>query len=181
MTTAAAYPHVTAYTDGACRGNPGPGGYGCLLQCGQRRKELSGGFRLTTNNRMEIFAAIRALEILKRPCEVELYTDSQYLVSAMTKGWVQRWRRNHWHRTPAEPARNADLWARLLELCERHPTRFIWVKGHADTPENNRCDELAVAASHREDLPEDTGYPVRPTPSSDSDLFSADIGSQTMS
>jgi len=152
------YKSVTVYTDGACKGNPGPGGYGCVLLCGDQRKELSGGFAETTNNRMEIIAAIRALEHLKRPCNVELYTDSQYLVNTMTKGWAKRWRERDWMRTADEPAKNADLWTQLLDLCEKHPTNFIWVKGHASNQENNHCDELAVAASHRSDLPPDDGY-----------------------
>ena len=156
--TTSHYKNVTVYTDGACRGNPGPGGYGCVLLCGEQRRELSGGFAETTNNRMEIYGAIRALEHLKYPCNIDLYTDSQYLVNTMTKGWAKRWRDRNWMRTPDERAKNADLWAMLLDLCEKHPTKFIWVKGHASNQENNRCDELAVAAANDAHLAIDEGY-----------------------
>jgi ribonuclease HI len=149
---------VTIYTDGACKGNPGPGGYGSVLSYGKHRSELSGGFAKTTNNRMEIIAAVKAFEKLKFPCEVELYSDSKYLVNAMTEGWALRWRANGWMRNNKESAQNHDLWKRLLELCEIHRTKFIWVKGHAANEENNRCDQLAVAAAMNTDLPPDNGY-----------------------
>jgi len=149
---------VTIYTDGACKGNPGPGGYGCVLRCGKHRRELSGGFANTTNNRMEIIAAVKALEKLKFPCEVELYSDSKYLVNSMTKGWAGRWRNNGWMRNDKETARNHDLWKRLLELCGIHRTKFIWVRGHASNKENNRCDQLALSASSGKNLPPDSGY-----------------------
>lgn len=137
---------VQIYTDGACSGNPGPGGYGTILRYGNREKELSEGFESTTNNRMELLAAIRGLEALKKPCRVTLYSDSQYLVNGIQKGWAKKWRANGWKRNAKEPALNADLWARLLELIELHDIELIWVKGHAGHPENERCDKLAVAA-----------------------------------
>ena len=153
---------VTIYTDGACIGNPGPGGYGTVLICGPHRKELSGGYRLTTNNRMEIMAAIVGLRALKSPCVVTLYTDSQYLRNSITKGWAKRWRANGWKRNKKEKALNADLWEQLLDICDRHRVEFVWVQGHAGDPENERCDQLAVAAAHRKNLPLDTGYEQSP-------------------
>lgn len=149
---------VTIYTDGACKGNPGPGGYGCVLTFDKRRCELSGGFSKTTNNRMEIIAAVKALEKLKFPCAVEIYSDSKYLVDSMTNGWALRWRANGWMRNNKDSAQNHDLWKRLLELSEIHQVKFIWVKGHAANEENNRCDQLAVSASNEKDLPVDEGY-----------------------
>ncbi len=149
---------VTIYTDGACSGNPGSGGYGIVLMYQQHRKELSGGFRLTTNNRMEMMAAIVGLQALKFPCEVMLYTDSRYLVDAMTQGWAQRWQANGWKRNKKEMAKNPDLWQTLLELCQQHQVQFAWVKGHAGDPENECCDRLAVQAAQQLDLPSDSGY-----------------------
>lgn len=149
---------VTIYTDGACSGNPGAGGYGIVLMYQQHRKELSGGFRLTTNNRMEMMAAIVGLEALKFPCEVRLYTDSRYLVDAMTQGWAKRWQANGWKRNKKEMAKNPDLWQTLLELCQQHQVEFAWVKGHAGDPENECCDRLAVEAAQQSDLPPDLGY-----------------------
>ncbi|MDI9570245.1 MAG: ribonuclease HI [Pseudomonadota bacterium] len=143
---------VTIYTDGGCLGNPGPGGYGVVLIHGRARKELSGGCRLTTNNRMELTAAIVGLQALKTPCRVTLFTDSQYLVNAMTKGWAQRWRRNGWMRNKLEKALNPDLWEKLLDLCSRHEVRFVWIRGHAGNPENERCDELSRQAARGENL-----------------------------
>lgn len=137
---------VTIYTDGACSGNPGPGGYGIILQYGEHRKEMSAGFDNTTNNRMELLGVITALEALKQPCDVELYSDSKYVIDAVTKGWAQKWRSKGWMRTTKEPAKNPDLWERLLDLLEVHSVTFHWVKGHAQNANNNRCDELAVAA-----------------------------------
>ncbi len=154
----AAGEQVTIYTDGACLGNPGPGGYGAVLLYGNQRKELSGGFRLTTNNRMEITAALVALEALREPCRVTLYSDSQYLVNAMAKGWAQRWQANGWKRNKREDAVNPDLWERMLELCRRHTVEFQWVRGHSGTEENERCDRLAVAAARDSGLPDDPGY-----------------------
>ncbi len=154
---------VTIYTDGACEPNPGPGGYGIVLRFGTRRKELSGGFRLTTNNRMELYAAIRGLEQLKEPCRVRLHSDSQYLVRAMLEGWVQKWKAKGWRRSKKEKALNSDLWERLLALCDTHQVEFIWVRGHAGDPDNERCDELSYSALKGEGLPVDEGY-ERKTP-----------------
>ncbi len=151
-------PKVTIYTDGACLGNPGPGGYGAVLIYGDHCKELSGGYRLTTNNRMEIMAAIAALSALKTRCQVELYSDSQYVVNAMTKGWVTRWKAKNWMRTKEEKAKNPDLWEKIIELCSRHQVAFHWIKGHNNHLENDRCDQLAVAAASTEALPADVGY-----------------------
>jgi ribonuclease HI len=137
---------VTVYTDGACQNNPGPGGYGAILICGSYRKEISGGNPKTTNNRMEIMGAIIALEMLKSACEVEIYSDSRYLVDAVEKGWITRWRANGWKRNKRDPALNVDLWERLLPLLEIHKVRFRWMKGHSGHPENERCDVLAKAA-----------------------------------
>jgi len=149
---------VTIHTDGACLGNPGPGGYGVVLLHGKRRKELSGGFRRTTNNRMELMAAIVGLQALKTPCAVTLYTDSRYLVDAITQGWAERWRANGWMRNKREPALNPDLWAELLDLCAQHQVEFVWVRGHAGDPENERCDELAQQAARGRDLPAGESY-----------------------
>ena len=140
---------VTIYTDGACSGNPGPGGWGAILERNGMEKEISGGEAETTNNRMELTAVIRALELLKEPCQVELYTDSRYVCDALEKGWAQGWKKRGWVKADKQPALNADLWQRLLELTERHPLRCHWVKGHASNPKNNRCDALAVAESRK--------------------------------
>ena len=155
---------ITIYTDGACRGNPGPGGYGVILEYVDSsgsvfRKELSQGYRLTTNNRMEVLAAITGLKALKEPCKVELYSDSKYLVDAIEKGWLRKWRANDWFRDAKkkEMAKNVDLWKLLMMQLERHQVAFRWVKGHAENPYNNRCDELAVAAAlDKEHLIEDS-------------------------
>ena len=151
-------PDVTIYTDGACIGNPGPGGYGVVLMHGHQRKELSGGRRLTTNNRMEIMAAIEGLQALKSPSTVTLYSDSQYLVNAMEKRWAERWQKNGWMRTKSERAINPDLWQRLLELCQNHKVSFRWVKGHAGHPLNERCDQLATSEARKTGLPADKIY-----------------------
>ena len=140
---------VTIYTDGACSGNPGPGGWGAILMYGPHTRELSGGEAATTNNRMELTAVITGLAALKEPCEVTLYSDSRYIIDAIQKGWAKKWQANHWMRNAKEPALNADLWEQLLGLLERHPVTFLWVKGHAGHPENERCDQLAVQASMR--------------------------------
>ena len=151
--------HVVIYTDGACSGNPGPGGYGAVLLYGSARKELSAGFRKTTNNRMEILAVIEALSALREPCQVDLYSDSKYVVDAINKGWVKAWKSRGWMRTKSERALNVDLWERLLALLEKHQVTFLWVKGHADNQENERCDALARAALRDEaNLCEDAGY-----------------------
>ena len=140
---------VIIYTDGACSGNPGPGGFGAILLYGQHKKELSGGEAETTNTRMELMGVITALKALKRPCTVQLYTDSQYVVNAIEKGWAKKWQANGWMRNKRDKALNPDLWQELLDLLEKHQVTFHWVKGHAENPYNNRCDELAVAESRR--------------------------------
>ena len=140
---------VTLYTDGACSGNPGPGGWAAILMFGAHKKELSGGERETTNNRMELTAVIRGLEALKEPCVVELYSDSKYVIDALEKGWAKGWRARGWVKGDKKPALNPDLWQQLLELCEYHTVNLHWVKGHASNPYNNRCDELAVAESRK--------------------------------
>ncbi|MCD7821557.1 MAG: ribonuclease HI [Clostridiales bacterium] len=136
---------VTLYTDGACSGNPGAGGWAAILLFGGHKKELSGGERATTNNRMELTAVIKGLEALKEPCIVELYSDSKYILDALEKGWAVGWRKRGWVKGNKEPALNPDLWARLLDLCEVHKVNLHWVKGHASNEYNNRCDQLAVA------------------------------------
>ena len=150
--------NVSMHTDGACSGNPGPGGFGVVLQYGAKRNELSGGFRLTTNNRMELLAAVRGLETLTRPCAVSLYTDSKYVADAVNKGWARRWRANGWRRGKTEKAVNPDLWARLLDLLDFHDVEFVWVRGHAGDPGNERADALAVAASKSDNLGVDDVY-----------------------
>ena len=136
---------VTVYTDGACRGNPGVGGWGAILVYGSVEKQLSGGERQTTNNRMELMAAISALEALREPCEVDLYTDSKYLSDAVTLGWLESWRKRGWRRGRNEQVLNPDLWERLYGLLARHTVTFHWVKGHANNAYNCRCDALATA------------------------------------
>ena len=140
---------VYIFTDGACSGNPGPGGWGAVLRYNTSEKELSGGEKETTNNRMELTACIEALKILKEPCRVEVITDSQYVVNGITKGWAESWRRNGWKKADKKPALNSDLWELLLEQCERHEVNFNWIKGHAGHEENERCDRLAVGAYSR--------------------------------
>ena len=136
---------VTIYTDGACSGNPGPGGWGAVLCYKGTEKELSGGEAMTTNNRMELTAAVSALNALKEPCRVYLYSDSKYLVDSLMKGWVIAWEKRGWVKADKKPALNADLWQELLRLDKVHEITYHWVKGHADDDYNNRCDELAVA------------------------------------
>ena len=138
---------VTLYTDGACSGNPGPGGWGAILVYGGAEKELSGGEKSTTNNRMELTAVIEGLSALKEPCIVELYSDSKYVIDGLSKGWAVSWRKNGWKKADKKPALNPDLWEKLLNLIEKHQLHYHWVKGHADNPYNNRCDGLAVAAT----------------------------------
>jgi len=150
--------HIAIYTDGACSGNPGPGGYGTILVHGEKRRELSAGFRRTTNNRMELMAAIVGLRTLRYKCSVTVYTDSQYVAGSITQGWAERWRANGWWRNKKDKAINVDLWGRLLDLCAQHEVTFEWVKGHAGHSENERCDELAVLAAQGIDLPADGGY-----------------------
>ncbi len=140
---------VTVYTDGACSGNPGPGGWGALLRYGAHEKEISGGAASTTNNRMELTAVIEALRLLKEPCLVELWSDSKYVIDALEKGWARSWQKRGWVKGDKKPALNPDLWEELLALTDRHTVRCHWVKGHADDPYNERCDRLAVAESRR--------------------------------
>lgn len=142
-------PSVEVFTDGACSGNPGAGGWGAILRHNSREKELSGGAAETTNNRMELTAVIEALSALKMPCDVTLTTDSQYVVNAVEKRWVYSWRNNGWRKADKKPALNVDLWEKLLPLLESHSVRFVWIKGHDGHAENERCDALAVAASAR--------------------------------
>jgi ribonuclease HI len=158
---AGALPVVEIYTDGGCEPNPGPGGYGVVLLHPKKRAEISGGFRMTTNNRMEIFAAIAGLEILKQRCAVTLYSDSQYVVKAMMEGWVTAWKRKGWWRNKTERRENFDLWQRLDELTQKHQVKFCWVQGHAGVLENERCDQLAMAALRLPNLPADEGYENR--------------------
>ena len=136
---------VTLYTDGACSGNPGPGGWGAILEFQGVEKELSGGEAMTTNNRMELTAVIRGLQALKEPCNVELYSDSKYVIDALEKGWAWGWKKKGWIKSDKKPALNPDLWEELLQLTMRHELHYHWVKGHADNPKNNPCDEMAVA------------------------------------
>ena len=156
---------IIIYTDGACIGNPGPGGYAAIVIAGKTKREISGGFRLTTNNRMELMAAIVALDSLGEKSQVTLYSDSSYLVNSMEQGWAKKWRAKDWKKGKAE---NVDLWERLLELCERHGVEFKWVMGHASNPFNNRCDYLSVQAAKGKNLPPDEPYEKgatrRPTP-----------------
>ncbi len=153
--------HVDIYTDGAARGNPdGPGGYGTVLEYRDSRgelhtKEISQGYQKTTNNRMELMAAIAGLEALNRPCQVDLYSDSKYLVDAFNQNWIQGWIKKGWKRGKNEPVKNIDLWKRLLKAKEPHQVTFIWVKGHDGHPQNERCDELATTAADGEELIED--------------------------
>ena len=141
--------HVELFTDGACSGNPGPGGWGAMLRYHGVEKELSGGEANTTNNRMELSAAIEGLAALKESCQVTLTSDSKYLTDGVTKGWARSWKRNGWRKADKKPALNADLWDRLLTQLDRHDVKIVWVKGHAGHPENERCDALAVAQCDR--------------------------------
>ena len=149
---------VVIYTDGGCSYNPGPGGYGAVILRSGQRQEISGGYRLTTNNRMELAACIEALKALKAPSSVLVCSDSKYVVDAVTKGWARKWRKNGWMRTKTDAAENYDLWELLLSLCEKHDVRFVWVKGHAGNEENECCDRLAVAAAAGKNLPPDKNY-----------------------
>jgi len=156
-------PYVRIYSDGSSRGNPGPGGFGTVLEYTDPRgtlhvRELSGGFSETTNNRMELLGAITGLEALTRPCRVTMVSDSQYLVHAFTQHWIDGWIRKNWMRSAKEKVKNTDLWQRLLRAMEGHEVEWEWVRGHNGHPQNERCDALAVAAGSAEDLPEDPGY-----------------------
>jgi ribonuclease HI len=157
---------VKVFTDGACSGNPGPGGFGAILQYGKHRRELSGGFRRTTNNRMELTAAIRALESLREPCHVTLFSDSEYVVKGISRGWARRWLARAWRRSGGRTVPNWELWKQLLDLCDRHDVELRWVEGHAGHLENERCDALAVAAAAGLELAVDLGYEQPPPPGS---------------
>ena len=164
MRKAHAVLHVDIFTDGAARGNPGPGGFGALMRFVDRNgrvheKELSQGFERTTNNRMELLGAIAALEVLKSPCEVTLYTDSQYVANAFNQHWVDGWLKRGWKNAKKEPVKNEDLWKRLLAAKSPHRVSFVWVKGHAGHPENERCDRLATAAADGPGRAIDEGFP----------------------
>ncbi|MEJ2636187.1 MAG: ribonuclease HI [Calditrichia bacterium] len=150
--------NVIIYTDGACSGNPGIGGFGVILRFNGNRREISEGFRKTTNNRMELMAVIAGLETLKEKCSVTLFTDSQYIVNSITRGWARRWREKGWMRNKKEKALNPDLWDKLLKLCEYHQVEIRWVRGHAGDPENERADKLAVEAMRQKDLLIDEVY-----------------------
>jgi ribonuclease HI len=149
MTDNALNPKVELYTDGACSGNPGPGGYGIILIYGDYQKELSGAYELTTNNRMELMAVIKGLRAIKKPCEVTLYTDSKYIVDALTLGWLEKWKSNLWIKSDKEPVRNVDLWREVLEQINRHHIKWVWVKGHDNNRYNILCDKLATTAIHK--------------------------------
>ena len=149
---------VEIYTDGACSGNPGKGGFGAILKYNGNTKEISQGFKCTTNNRMELMAAITALEMLKESCKVDLYSDSKYLVDSVNLGWIKKWQSNGWKRKGSEMAKNIDLLKRLVCQLERHEVSFVWVKGHDGHIENERCDHLATSAIKSSDLKDDFGY-----------------------
>ncbi len=149
---------VIIHTDGGCKGNPGPGGYGSVMVCGKHRMELSAGYRLTTNNRMELRAAIAALESLNEPCEVELHSDSKYLIDAISKKWIEGWKKRGWQTADKKPVKNQDLWLLLLAAIGSHKIDWRWVKGHAGHAENERCDELANIAVAGRNLMEDAGF-----------------------
>lgn len=148
---------VTIYTDGSCLGNPGPGGWGAVMLFGDHRKELSGGFKGTTNNRMELTAVIEALGALKRPCKVVLYSDSKYFLDAIRQGWLKNWKRNGWKTAAKKPVKNQDLWRKLDPLLTSHDIEYNWVKGHSGDPENERCDQLAKAEAATPGQPQDEG------------------------
>ncbi len=149
---------IEIFTDGACSGNPGKGGYGVILSYNGVRKELSEGFESTTNNRMELLAAIKGLEALKEPCEVTLYSDSKYLIDAINKNWIEAWQKNAWKNSKKEPVKNRELWERLLVMLNTHEVEFCWVKGHDGHEENERCDFLATSAASGENLSIDKDY-----------------------
>ena len=157
---------IIIYTDGSSLGNPGPGGYGVVMSSPTGNRELSGGFRQTTNNRMELLACIVGLEQLETPSAVVLCSDSRYVVDGITRGWAMKWRRNDWRKSNGAKALNIDLWKRLLSLCARHDVHWVWVKGHAGNPGNERCDQLATQAASQPTLPADVGYETGPSPTS---------------
>ncbi len=149
---------VTIYTDGACKGNPGPGAYGAVMMFGEHRKEISAGYKLTTNNRMELLAAITSLEMLQEPCKVDLHSDSKYLVQAINDNWIAGWQKKGWVNSKKEPVKNKDLWLKLLDAIGDHDITWKWVKGHAGIELNERCDELANEAVVGADLLDDEGF-----------------------
>jgi len=149
---------ITIYTDGSSRGNPGPGGFGTLLISGARRKELSGGYAKTTNNRMELLAAIIGLEALKKPAAVTIHSDSRYLIDAINKGWIGAWKKRGWRKADKQPVKNTDLWKRLEAAATAHDVTWKWVRGHAGNANNERCDELATSAADSGGLPPDPGF-----------------------
>jgi len=148
---------VTVYTDGSCLGNPGPGGYGALLVFGDHRKTLAEGFKHTTNNRMELLAPVEALNALSQACEVNIYTDSQYVKNGINQ-WINNWKRNNWMTSAKKPVKNVDLWKKLDAACSRHKVKWHWVKGHSGHPENDLVDELARDAAQSTNLKDDTGF-----------------------
>lgn len=152
------FPEITIYTDGACLGNPGPGGYGTIITSKFSSTELSGGYKLTTNNRMEMMAVIKGLESLQEKSMVTICSDSKYVIDAIDKGWARRWKINGWMRNKKDKAINPDLWEQLLALCSKHTISFVWIKGHSGHIQNERCDQLAVNAAKQSDLSEDLGY-----------------------
>jgi ribonuclease HI len=149
---------VSVYTDGACLGNPGPGGYGVVIDYDGHQKELSAGFRLTTNNRMELLAAIKGLTALTEPCKVKLTSDSNYVVHAVERGWIKNWIKNGWLTAAKKPVSNRDLWLEFVDAMKRHDVKLLWVRGHTGHPQNERCDQLAVAAAKSSTLAIDAGY-----------------------
>lgn len=149
---------VEIHTDGACRGNPGPGGYGIVMVSGKHRLELSQGYRRTTNNRMELLAGVTALEALKSPCQVKFVSDSLYVINAMKKGWIRGWKTRGWQTAGKKPVKNVELWKRLDTAAAPHRVDWTWIRGHAGHRENERCDELAVVAARAKDLLVDTGF-----------------------
>lgn len=166
-----ARPTIYLYTDGASSGNPGPGGYGIVLRCGSLEKEMSGGFALTTNNRMELLAVIVGLEAVKwQKATVQVYSDSKYVVDAVSKGWLFNWEKNGWKKSDKKKVENIDLWERFLVVYRQHKVTFEWVHGHAGHPENERCDRLAVAAREAGPLPQDIGYEANKIETTDTDL-----------
>lgn len=150
---------VSIFTDGSCLGNPGPGGYGAVLEFGPHNKELAGGFRLTTNNRMELLACIEALTVLSEPCEVSLTTDSQYVKNGINQ-WIKNWKKNGWRTASKQAVKNVDLWQRLDQQVQRHQVSWHWVKGHSGHPQNERCDQLARQAAEGKNLAQDSGFNV---------------------
>jgi len=149
---------VVIYTDGGAINNPGPGGYGVVVLSGKKRQEYSGGYRLTTNNRMELAACIRGLQALDDKSKVVIYSDSKYVVDSITKGWAKRWWANRWMRNKREKVENHDLWRQLLRSCDQHEVEFVWVPGHAGNPENERCDQLSKQAARQKNLPADVEF-----------------------